>query len=130
METNENNRELADKKWNAHQEHNVDDLNEGFSGNNIPDGYDPSHEPIADRFKDETETDASGNKIETKRERHPDGHSAENARHDSGNTDNSRIENQQSLEHRDLNYDPSEDRYPPSFSDNDENRGNLRLDDE
>ena len=112
METNDKN--PGDKQWNNQQE-----LNEGFSGENIPDNYNPSNEDIANRLKSETETDVNGNPDTVKRARD---HSQ------TGDDDNSAIENPQSLQNRDRNYDSNPDRYPQSHPDNDRNRGNMTLD--
>lgn len=117
METNDKN--LGDKKWNNEQK-----LNEGFSGENIPKNYNPSSENVAQRMKSEIETDQFGNQTEVKRARFP---------HDNdspvGFDDNTVIENKQSVENRDHNYDSAK-RYPDSHPDNHENRGNIDLNEE
>jgi len=133
MGTNANNTEekdLGDKKWNNLQDktHLNEELNEGFSSDNIPDNYNPADENIEDRLKDERETDEHGNKIDLSRSRYPD-NVAENKEVDSHKADNRIIENKESLQNRDRNYDLDPNRYPSSHPENQENRGNIQLDD-
>jgi len=128
METND--KDPGDKKWNNEQK-----LNEGFSGENIPDNYNPSSEDIAQRMKSEIETDQFGNETEVKRARFPHEGDEQFIFDKPDNTraegepseDNTVIENKKSLENRDHNYD-SPKRYPESHPDNQKDRGNIKLD--
>jgi hypothetical protein len=113
METG--NDDLGNKKWNNEQE-----LNEGFSGDHIPENYNPSDENISNRLRGETETDENGQTKEVQRARHPEDDHYNSA-------DNSHIENTKSLQNRDRNYDTNPERYPPSHPDNHENRGNIQM---
>jgi hypothetical protein len=118
METQNNN--PGDKKWNNAQS---DELNEGFSGENLPDNYNPAE------LKPETETDETGNTKHVDRARNPD-ESDRNRDDKSMALGNEDIENEKSLENRDRNYDPDPNRYPASHPDNHTNRGNMDLDNE
>jgi hypothetical protein len=111
METD--NEDLGNKKWNNEQQ-----LNEGFSGENLTGNYNPSDEDISKRLRTETETDENGHHEQVKRARHPEDDHYNSA-------DNSEIENRRSLQNRDRNYDTNPERYPPSHPDNHENRGNI-----
>lgn len=71
MET-ESNSGPGDTKWNNEQGKKSGVLNEGFSGENIPDNYNPSDETISNRMKTEHETDQNGNDHEVKRSRYTD----------------------------------------------------------
>ncbi|HLA56965.1 MAG TPA: hypothetical protein VK623_12745 [Flavobacterium sp.] len=127
MKTNDN-KDLDDKKWNNTQRGNSEqELNEGFSGGNIPNDYNPSDETIENRLKNESETDQSGNNTEVMRARYPGNESSASANE---NADNSVIENRQSLQNRDHNYDKDAHRNLPSHRENAENRGNIKLDDD
>jgi len=129
METNDN-KDLGDRKWNNGQQKNADkEINEGFSGQNIPNDYNPSDEKVQNRLRDEQETDEDGNDKNVKRARHTDDDESHVASGESRNEDNSEIRNPKAAENRDRNYD-SPDRYPNSHPDNDKNRGNIKLDDE
>ncbi len=118
-----NDKDLGNKKWNNQQSATPSEqkLNEGFSGENIPPGYDPSDESISQRMTSETEIDQFGNHTEVKRARFPHDRD-ENIGFDN---DNSEIENQKSLENRDRNYDTEPDRYPESHPENHRDRGNY-----
>ena len=111
METNNN---PGDKTWN-------NELNEGFSGRNLPEDYN-EQKP---RMTTEIETDGAGNEKEVKRARFPH-------RQDDASLfpppDNSVIENKKSLENRDRNYDIASDRYPHSHPESHRDRGNMKLD--
>jgi hypothetical protein len=127
METNDN-KDLGDKKWNnAQRENTGQELNEGFSGENIPNDYNPSKEKIENRLKSEIETDQSGNEKEVMRARYPgkEGLASENE-----NADNSVIENKKSVQNRDHNYDKDANRSPNSHRENQEKSGNIKLDED
>ncbi len=129
METNGNNsdQDLGDKKWNNLQksEHVNDELNEGFSTENIPDDYNPSEEKLQTQLRSEFETDEDGNQTEVKRARFVDPNSPKGSDVQNPNADNKIIENKESLKNRDRNYDIEANRYPASHPDNYENRGNI-----
>jgi len=128
MDTNEN-KDLGDKKWNNLQKENPDkEFNEGFSGRNISDDYNPSEEKIQNRLRSETEQDENGDKQHTKRARFTDESASRVASGESATTDNSVIENKKSVENRDHNSDITPNRYPESHPDNQENRGNIEMD--
>lgn len=113
METNDKN--LGDKKWNNEQE-----INEGFSGKNLPEDYNKDNLLM----KPEIETDRFGNETEVKRARFPHQNDEKQVLGESGN---SQIENKKSLENRDLNYDTSTDRYPYSHPESHKDRGNFDV---
>lgn len=114
METNE--KQPGDKKWNNTQ------VNEGFSGQNLPEGYNDQNP----RMTTEVETDESGNETQVKRARFP--HQQDDASVFDAPVDNSVIENKKSLEHRDRNYDIARNRYPNSHPESHRDRGNMKLD--
>jgi len=129
MDTNEN-KDLGDKKWKDLQHENAaKELNEGFSGNNISDNYNPSDEKIENRLRTEIEQDKTGDKQQTERARFTDDNASHVASSHSEPTDNSAIKNKKSVENRDRNSDIASNRYPESHPDNQQNRGNIELDD-
>lgn len=114
-----------DTKWNREQHFEQHrEFNEGFSNENLPEDYDPS------QMKSETETDEEGNIRKVDRARYTD-LQGEQTPADTGKTQtgNQAIENTDSLQNRDRNYDVDPNRYPPSHRDNHINRGNINLDD-
>jgi hypothetical protein len=117
METNDN-KNPGNKKWNNEQE-----LNEGFSGENLAPDYNKENEVIA-RMTPEIETDQFGYKTQVMRDRFPHQHDEVIDFHDNAGA----IENKKSLENRDRNYDTETNRYPNSHPDNHQNRGNIKLD--
>lgn len=121
MESEEN-KATGDTKWNSHQE-----PNEGFSAQNIPQDYNPSDEKIENRLRPELETRQDGSHGVVERARFPDDAPQEDTASPELGNDNRVIENQESLENRDRNYDLDPERYPPSHPENKENRGNLDL---
>ena len=113
MDTNKN---PGDKTWNNQQ------LNEGFSGKNLPEDYNDNDA----RMTTETETDQYGNKTNVKRARFP--HTADDPSLVDPPADNAVIENKKSLENRDRNYDIASNRYPHSHPESHRDRGNMKLD--
>lgn len=125
----DNDKSLGDAKWNNLQkkEHLNEELNEGFSNENIPGDYDPSSEKLEQQLRTEYEVDQHGNETEVKRARFVDMDSPEGAKIENTNADNRIIENKESLKNRDQNYDTNPNRYPASHPDNQENRGNIET---
>lgn len=119
METND----LGSKKINNEQS-----VNEGFSGENLSQSYNPS------TMKTEAEVDAAGNRKEVDRARHVDD-SQNNATPSDRNWNESESLSRgistedvtAAVENKDHNYD-SPQRYPDSHPDNHEDRGNIKLD--
>lgn len=117
METND----LGSKKNNNEQEHN-----EGFSGENLPEDYNPK----PGKLKADLEIDQDGNHSVVQR-----------ATSNAGQTDRNWNENEslsrgvsseekheKTVEHKDRNSDVAANRYPNSHPENHENRGNPKLD--
>jgi hypothetical protein len=123
METNDKN--LGDKKWNNEQE-----VNEGFSAQNLPNDYN-NENPL---MTSELETDQFGNESEVKRARFPHQHD-EKLIFDTPDTRaagelseaNSVIENKKSVENRDRNSDIATNRYPYSHPESRRDRGNFDV---
>jgi len=116
------NKDLGNKKINNEQE-----LNEGFSGENISDDYNPSK----GQLQPETETDEKGNTKTVKRARNPDGNTE--SKNDTPNNPmdrNSEENAKKTVENKDRNSDITPNRYPNSHPDNHKNRGNMELDEE
>jgi len=114
-------KDLGSKKINNEQE-----VNEGFSGENIPENYDPSQAQL----KPETEIDQDGNHKIVQRATYTD---PQNERNWNENESLSRgvtteDEANKMVEHKDRNSDIASNRYPNAHPDNHENRGNLELD--
>lgn len=104
--------------------------NEGFSGENLPKGYNPAE---ANKLRPETETDEDGNERTVKRARNAD--STDEDRNWDENESLSRSahsieQNEKTIENKDRNSDIAHDRYPNSHPDNHTDRGNIKLDDE
>ncbi len=118
--SSEKDKDLNDKKWNGQQTEANKDVNEGFSGKNIPDDYDPSK----GKLKPETEKDESGNKETVKRARDVEDYDAE------AETSGEGIKSQKNPENRDKNSDSDPNRYPSGHPENKKDRGNMDLDDE
>ncbi len=128
MDTNEN-QDLGEQNWTNLKKNNSDqEVNEGFSGRNISDDYNPSEEKIEKRLRTETEKDENGDKQDTERARFTDENTADVVANHNESTDNSEIKNKKSVENRDHNSDITSHRYPKSHPDNQENRGNIKLD--
>lgn len=112
MDSNKEN--PGDKTWN-------NELNEGFSGRNLPEDYNNDNT----RMATEIETDETGREKEVKRARFP--HRQDDASLFDPPADNAVIENKKSLENRDRNYDVAANRYPASHPENHRDR-NMKLD--
>lgn len=124
METND----LGSKKTN-----NTQAVNEGFSGENLSDYYDPSQS----KLKLEKETDQNGNNKMVERARNVDGSfkNEENANDRNWNENESLSRGvtdeedlKKTIENKDRNSDIAANRYPNSHPDNQEDRGNIKLD--
>lgn len=108
------------------------DVNEGFSGENLPRNYDPSK----DKMKEEIEKDTKGDQQTVKRNRDIDEKQAtpvslnDRAESDGRIVDKSRgtqneAENMETAENRDFNNDLDEDRYDKDNPENRRSRGNI-----
>ncbi|NBL66027.1 hypothetical protein GV828_12535 [Flavobacterium sp. NST-5] len=102
----------GDKTWNNEQKNT--NVNEGFSGKNIPEDYDPSD----GQLKPEIEVDDEGNKKEVKRARDLEDYSTE------AQSSGEAIKSQKNQENRDKNSDLEPNRYPTSHPENHTDRGN------
>ncbi len=114
------NKDLGSKKANNEQQ-----LNEGFSGKNLPDDYNPSTPDL----KTETEKDKDGNTDVVKRARSVDENleDADTANNSIASTNNEN-QNARTVENKDRNSDIASNRYPNSHPDNHKDRGNIKLD--
>jgi hypothetical protein len=117
MEAND----LGSKKINNEQERN-----EGFSGENISENYDPSQAQL----KPKLEIDQDGNHKIVQRATYTDSQEEHNVReNESLNRGvSTEAEENKTVEHKDRNSDIAANRYPNSHPDNHENRGNIKLD--
>lgn len=106
METND----LENKKFNNEQK-----VNEGFSGENLPENYNPA----PTKLKDELETDEQGNKTIVHRARHLEQQPNPN---ETGMDDN---QSRKAVENKDRNSDIADNRYPNDHPDNHIHRGNI-----
>ena len=124
MESND----LGSKKTN-----NKQNTNEGFSGENLPEDYNPA----ASILKEEVEIDASGNEKMVQRARNIDQKIASIPEPEERNWNeneslsrgvSSEKETMRTVENEDYNSDITAKRYPNEHPDNKENRGNIKLD--
>lgn len=114
------NKDLGAKKTNNEQQ-----LNEGFSGENLPDDYNPS----TPELKPEVEKDKEGNTNVVKRARGVDENLEDSKEASSeSRTTNNENQNWKTVENKDRNSDVASNRYPNSHPDNHKNRGNIKLD--
>ena len=118
-----NNQDLGDKKMNNEQ-----NRNEGFSGQNLPDNYDPA----ARKLQQELETDKEGNTNTVHRARNTESN-VETERTWNENESLSRSVSEaedvkRNVENKDFNSDTTAKRYDKSHPDSKENRGNIQLD--
>lgn len=111
-------KDLEDKKWNGEQDETKGEINEGFSGENLPKDYDPSK----GKLKTEIEKDQSGNATVVKRARNVEDYEAE------ASTDGENLKDKKKPENRDKNSDIDPNRYPASHPENKKERGNMNLD--
>lgn len=120
MESND----LGSKKTN-----NKQNTNEGFSGENLPEDYNPA----ASILKAEVETDANGDQKIVQRARNVEGTTEQNVDISNENPSSSieivsEKQTQRMIENEDHNSDITANRYPNSHPDNHEDRGNIKLD--
>lgn len=110
------NKDLGSKKTNNEQQ-----LNEGFSGQNMP--------KDTPDLKNEVEKDKDGNTDSVKRARDVDDN-LENSKASSSEskTTNNENQNEKTVENKDRNSDVAADRYPNSHPENHKDRGNMKLD--
>lgn len=127
-------KDLGDKKIGNQQKQS--DKNEGFSGENLPDNYNPG----ADKLKTELEKKQDGNTVSQQRARDTDEKKAppvdsqdNNTTRDDGEVVNksrgtkNEAEDKETAENRDFNSDTEENRYPAGHPDNKKVRGNTHF---
>lgn len=120
-------KDLGSKKMN-----NKQNMNEGFSGDNMS----AMHNPSGPILKPDVEIDLNGNPIIVQRARDLDTtpvHIPEPTNHhynenEDMNQDLSEGEVKRTVENKDRNSDITANRYPNSSPENRENRGNIKLD--
>ncbi|MET0760568.1 MAG: hypothetical protein ABWZ56_09120 [Flavobacterium sp.] len=121
------NKDLGSKKMN-----NKQNVNEGFSGENMSEEKNPSA-PI---LKTEVEIDVNGNPVVVQRARNIDATTNTPEETDRNWNENESLsrgvtteeEVDKTIENKDRNSDITPNRYPNSNPDNHENRGNIKLD--
>ncbi|MEC5166192.1 hypothetical protein RCH18_001928 [Flavobacterium sp. PL11] len=122
------NDDLGSKKMN-----NKQNTNEGFSGENIPNDYNTADSIM----KEEIVTDAKGNDTIVQRARNADGSEASIPEQEERTwNENESLSRgvateeaaMKTVENEDLNSDITAHRYPASHPDNQEDRGNIKLD--
>lgn len=111
-------KDLEDKKWNGEQDETKGEINEGFSGQNLPKDYNPSK----GKLKMEIEKDQSGNATIVKRARDVQEYDTE------ATTDSEDLKSKKNPQNRDKNSDTDPNRYPASHPENKKDRGNINLD--
>ena len=118
------NNDLGSKKMN-----NKQNTTEEFNAENLTEDYNPA----ATKLKAEVETDTDGNQKIVQRARninaipeHKEGNNAENP--SSSIEIVSDKQTQRMIENEDHNSDVTANRYPNSHPDNQEDRGNMKLD--
>jgi len=113
-------KDLGSKKINNEQE-----VNEGFSGENISKDYNPAKE----KLNTEQETDEEGNTKNVERARNQE---QGDPSLDQGESLSSGVKSdeaqQKTVENKDRNSDIEANRYPNSHPDNHNDRGNMKLD--
>jgi hypothetical protein len=127
-------KDLGDKKIGNQQKQS--DKNEGFSGENLPNNYNPG----ADKLKAELEKKQDGSAETEQRARDTDEKKApavdsldgDTTRNDGTEVSKSRgtkneAEDKKTAENRDFNSDTEEDRYPAGHPDNKKVRGNTHF---
>jgi len=124
-------KDLGDKKMNNQEKQS--DRNEGFSGDNLPNNYDPSK----GKLKTELDKDTDGSTETVKRARDVDEKKAppvsdsdKTTRDDGTVIDKNRgtaneKEEIETAENRDFNSDTDEQRYQNNNTDNKKHRGNI-----
>ena len=112
---------MENKDLGARKTNNEQQVNEGFSGQNMP--------KDTPDLKPEVEKDKEGNTDSVKRARNVD-----EGLEDSDTSDNStartnnQAQNEKTVENKDRNSDVASNRYPNSHPDNHKDRGNMKLD--
>ena len=114
MTASDSDKDLENKKWNGEQDKSKSEPNEGFSGKNIPEDYDPSKE----KLKSETEKDEDGKTKTVKRARDVENYEPE------ATTSGEELKDKKNPENRDKNSDIDPNRYPSGHPENKKNRGN------
>ena len=110
------NKDLGSKKTNNEQQ-----LNEGFSGQNMP--------KDTPDLKNEVEKDKDGNTDSVKRARDVDDNLEDSkASSSESKTTNNENQNEKTVENKDRNSDVAANRYPNSHPENHKDRGNMKLD--
>ena len=114
------NKDLGSKKMNNEQQ-----VNEGFSGENMPD----DKYPTTPKLDTEIEKDRDGNaqKVERARNVNKNIEDSKASDNDPGNS-KSIHQNEKTVENKDRNSDVASNRYPNSDPENHKNRGNMKLD--
>lgn len=107
-------KDLENKKWNGEQDKNKGEPNEGFSGKNIPEDYNPSKE----KLKSETEKNEDGKTEEVKRARDVENYDSQ------ADTSGEDLKSKKNPENRDKNSDIDPNRYPNDHPENKRHRGN------
>ncbi|KOS06247.1 hypothetical protein AM493_09545 [Flavobacterium akiainvivens] len=131
---NDDPKDLGSKKINNQQKQS--DVNEGFSGENLPKNYDPS----ADKLKTELDKRTDGKAVTEQRARDTDEKKAPPVDSNEGHTTRNdgevvsksrgtknESEDMETAENRDFNSDTEEDRYPAGHPENKKVRGNTHL---
>jgi hypothetical protein len=127
-------KDLGSKKIGNQQKQS--NVNEGFSGENLPKNYNPS----ADKLNAELEKSADGKEVTQQRARDADEKKApavdstgENTTRNNGEVvsksrgTKSESEDMETAENRDFNSDTEENRYPAGHPDNKKVRGNTHF---
>lgn len=112
----DHNKDLGNKKINNEQE-----VNEGFSAENLPKNYNPSEA----KLQQESETDDKGKTHAVERARNTDSKSKNDSSGDSTHTKSYDGDMQSQVENKDRNSDVTAKRYPNDHPDNHIDRGNL-----
>ncbi len=119
-----------DDKDLGNQKMNNEQKNEGFSGDNLSDNYNPAH-----KLKRETKKDESGEIAEVKRAQNPAGPQIDTDRNWNENDSMSRgVHSEEAqmrtVENQDLNSDITKHRYDKNNPESKEDRGNIKMDGE
>ena len=115
------NKDLSPKKINNEQE-----VNEGFSSDNLPENYNPSDA----KLQQELEKKQDGSENIVHRARNVDTGERNWNENESLSRDIHADEIEKMAENRDRNYDTNPERYSNDHPDNHANRGNIKLDEE
>ena len=113
------NKDLGSKKMNNEQE-----VNEGFSSDNLPENYNPSDA----KLQQEQEKKGDGSAHIVNRARNVDAGDRNWNKNERLSRELQTDEIEKTAENRDRNYDTNPQRYPEDHPDNHQNRGNIKLD--